>query len=42
MKMAFILFHGMTSLDLIGFTDVMTRLSRIRFDPDMLAWLRAA
>lgn len=30
MKMAFILFHGMTSLDLIGFTDVITRLSRIR------------
>lgn len=30
MKMAFILFHGMTSLDLIGFTDGITRLSRIR------------
>ncbi|AWP30489.1 thiamine biosynthesis protein ThiJ [Paenibacillus glucanolyticus] len=30
MKMAFILFHGMTALDLIGFTEVITRLSRIR------------
>lgn len=30
MKMAFIMFHGMTTLDLIGFTDVITRLSRIR------------
>jgi len=30
MKMAFILFQGMTSLDLIGFTDGITRLSRIR------------
>ncbi|MBU5348630.1 DJ-1/PfpI family protein [Paenibacillus lautus] len=37
MKMAFILFHGMTSLDLIGFTEVMTRLYRIRQDLE-ISW----
>jgi len=37
MKMAFILFHGMTALDLIGFTEVMTRLARIRPEAD-ISW----
>ncbi|KOR76080.1 DJ-1/PfpI family protein [Paenibacillus solani] len=37
MKMAFILFHGMTSLDLIGFTDGITRLSHIQPEAE-ISW----
>ncbi|MGG3280629.1 DJ-1/PfpI family protein [Paenibacillus solani] len=37
MKMAFILFQGMTTLDLIGFTDGITRLSRIRPEAE-ISW----